>query len=41
MEINNIEGKKVIIASFVKRLLKISFKLISFFELSISVGDSG
>ena len=41
MEINNIEGKKVIIASFVKRLLKISFRLTSFFELWISVGDSG
>ena len=41
MEINNIEGKKVIIASFVKRLLKISFRLTSLFELWISVGDSG
>ena len=41
MEINKIEGKKVIIASLVNRLLKISFRLISFFELSIRVGDSG
>ena len=35
------EGKKVIIASLVNLLLKISFRLISFFELSIRVGDSG
>ena len=41
MEINKTEGKKVIIASLVNRLLKISFRLISFFELSIRVGDSG
>ena len=41
MEINKMEGKKVIIASLVNRLLKISFRLISFFELSIRVGDSG
>ena len=41
MAINNIEGKKVIIASFVKRLLKINFRLISFLELSTRVGDSG
>ena len=41
MEINSIEGKKVIMASFVNLLLKINFRLISFLEGFIRVGDWG
>ena len=41
MEINSIEGKKVIMASFVNLLLKINFRLISFLEGFMTVGDWG
>ena len=41
MEMNKIEGKKVIIASFVSRLLKIMLRVTSCMCFCERVGDSG